>query len=78
MKHTTHHACKGNMKKMKRLEEDWIRQGGFNQLHYDNIYCWSIYCNNCGEGNRILIKKGVAIPRSIECEECGCQTQTSL
>ena len=58
---------------MNKIKKDWRRNDGFN--FYDEAYGWGIYCNNCGEENRIWVKKGVPVPKAIKCENCGCNTK---
>jgi predicted RNA-binding Zn-ribbon protein involved in translation (DUF1610 family) len=37
-------------------------------------YANTFYCKNCGHKNHRRIKKGVRVPKSVTCENCGCST----
>ncbi len=60
---------------MPKGNDVWeYRSGGEFKEGY---YCVDAKCENCGDTQALLVKKGNLKPMGIECSRCGCLTLQS-
>jgi len=59
-----------------KKQPEWGHQDSDDKEPKEVYYKWFL-CDNCGERIYIWIKIGVRVPRTITCENCGCESKTT-